>query len=268
MRNTLVIIAAITVVALFAQTNNAYATPYTFDANNESWSNGEVTYADYFETITITLESAAWATEAGDNGYIEETATSSTRPRPYNLGLYREHTTSASLLGNLTAKSIQADFMRLGADFTTLAGSDATIRLVISDATPSTSGYQEATWYYSNLSVSPVLNNLTGTWTTKEFEMSADNFFLWPNGITDGTELSFDNLIADNYNFFGFTILSSAADGSDFGRDSNYDLPDYGAYSSGTNSTLGIDNVSAVPEPTTLALLVLAGLGVTCRRQK
>lgn len=240
----------------------------TFDSNNELWSKANVTVApSAYETVTIYPISANWATETGGNGYVDISSTGSQQPRAYNLGIYREDATG-SLLGDLTGKTVKADFKRLGDTFKTVAGTAPTVRLVISDATSTTSGYQQATWYYSKYTVditSFLLNGLTSNWQGKEFAMTADNFFVWPNGKIAGMTgfKSFTDLISDQYNFIGFTILSTANSGFGF---SGKNLPDYGAYSTGSSSTLAVDNLRAIPEPATLAILALGGLLI--RRKK
>ena len=245
----------------------AGAAPYTFDSNNLGWSHADITKAataTSYEGVTIYSGAAAWASEPG-NGYIQMTSTTASTPRAYNLGIFG----SAGFLGDLTGQKMSADFRRSG-EFSTGAGSAPTVRMVISDATPSTSAYGQATWYYSSVLTAPKLNDVGGTWGTYLYELAASDFFLWPNGSTglsgQPSVVAFDQML-ENYSFIGFTILSSAADNSTYGF-SGYALPDYGARATTGTSEFHVDNLSLVPEPGTLSLLGAAAAGLLLSRRR
>ena len=264
-------LALLIAVTIFSMVADGFATPYTFDSDNEGWVSFNVTLDDY-EKIPTTGSPAAWGTEADGNGYIYLEATPNLRPRPYSIGT----TNGYDKWGDLNGKKLVSDFKRMGEAFKTMAGSDPTIRWVIADT--DTVNYGEGTWYVSKLAVSPKLNDLTNVWTTYSMEMTADNFFLWPHGVNagGGTPATFEQVLS-NYKYVGFTILSSAADDSGFGGeyDSNHvwSYPDYGAYSTGTNSIFAVDNIKAapVPEPSTILLMgigVIGLVGIKTRTKK
>ena len=243
----------------------ALAAPYTFDSNNLGWSHADITQPASSETVTMYQGGASWATEPG-NGYIQMTSTTSSTPRAYNLGIFG----SAGFLGDLTGQRMSADFRRSGV-FETLAGTAPTVRMVISDATPGTSAYGQATWYYSSVLTAPTLNDIGASWATYLYDLESSDFFLWPNGSTglagQPSVVEFDQML-QSYSFVGFTILSSAGDGSGYGYNGNWDLPDYGARATAGMSEFHVDNIAVVPEPGTLALLGAATAGLLLSRRR
>lgn len=245
----------------------AGAASYTFDTDNLGWSHGDITQAAGYEDVTIYEGGASWASDPG-NGYIKMSSTTDSTPRAYNLGIFG----AAGFLGDLTGQKMRADFRRSGI-FETIAGTAPTVRMVISDATPGTAAYGEATWYYSSVLTAPTLNDIGESWGTYLYELSASDFFLWPNGSTglggQPPVVGFGQML-QSYSFVGFTILSSAADDSVYGFDASWDLPDYGARAATGASEFHVDNLATVPEPGTLALLgaAAAGLLISRRRQK
>lgn len=250
------LIGATILVALLA--TPAAAMLYTYDYNNAGWSRGDITWAGTYEDVTIYDGGAGWASEPG-NGYIRTVSSTSWTPRAYNLGVFG----SSGFLGDLTGQRMQADFRRVGT-FATLAGSAPTVRMVISDATLGTAGYGQATWYYSSVLTAPQLNSVGTSWQTHSYDLTASEFFLWPNGSTglpgQPGVVSFSQML-QSYSFVGFTILSSAADNSAFGRNVANGLPDYGARSVEGTSEFHIDNMAPVPEPSSLFLVGAVMLG-------
>jgi len=245
--------------AIFAVVADGFATPYTFDSDNQGWVSFDITLNGSTESVPVSGSDAAWDTEADGNGYIYLKATSNLRPRPYSIGT----TSGFDNWGDLNGKKLIADFKRMGDIFQTMAGSNPTIKWVIADT--DTVQYGVGTWYVSKLDVSPLLNDLTDEWTTYSMEMTADNFFLWPHGVNaiGGTPAPFEEVLS-TYKYVGFTLFSSASDDSGFpGHYYNniWSYPDYGAYSTGTNSIFAVDNIKAapVPEPATI---ILMGIGV------
>ncbi len=256
---------------LFTIVSNGFATEYSFDTDNQGWVSFDVELGSY-EQIPTSGSPASWATEPDGNGYVYLDATSSLRPRPYSIGT----TNGLNEMGDLNGKKLVSDFKRIEDDFQTMAGSDPTIRWVIADT--STVKYGVGTWYVSKLAVSLTLNDLTGDWQTYSMKMTSDNFFLWPYGTnaTGGTAASFEDVLS-NYGYVGFTLLSSAADDSEFGgiydNSGIWSFPDYGAYSTGSNSVFAVDNVGAapVPEPSTILLMgigLLGLIGIKSRKKK
>ncbi len=230
------------------------APPNHFDSDNEAWQQSQVdikTTSYQYEYYWPTGD-ALWRTENG-NGFIYLESTPLARPRAYNAMV----TGDDAQMGDLNGKTLIVDLKRMGADFKTLAGSEPTVRWVITDADVVQTF--KGTWYVSKLAVSPKLNQLTGEWETHEIEMKPENFFLWPWGLTGDQAAPFNEVMV-NYKQVGLSIISNAPDDAAFGwgpADGNilYTLPDYGGFSSvaGTNSVLAIDNFgTAAPSVPTL----------------
>jgi len=241
----------LTVTLLWATASASGA--YTFDSTNEGFTTCNI------DEQNVAYPHREWiSTSWNSGGYIYASATSSLNDRPYYVGQIN----NSNCLGDLTGKTLQADFLNEGADFTVIRpGATAVAVWSIADSSES-----DGSWYISNQSFA--INNLA-SWTTKQVELTASNFSPWP-WATNGK--TFDQLL-QSYSFVGITILSSEFWNNTGGYDAwlniggIYRLADLGAYSSGTASVLNIDNLQVVPEPATMAFLGLGAI-VAFRRKR
>ncbi|NPA49490.1 MAG: PEP-CTERM sorting domain-containing protein, partial [Thermodesulfobacteria bacterium] len=240
---------------LFLALSTVYALDFTFDTDNQGWEGINVGkyggaregWGDYYP--------ASWTAElAGKNGVIYQTGNDQPEDRPLWMG-YRGDT---AFLGDLTGKTLVFDVYSSG-NWRTLAGDPPMLRFYIGNR------FDDGTWNswaaYSTVSVD--LNSFTG-WRTFSIELKEENFFKWPNW-----QRSPDDTFADvlrNYDQIGFNLASNTDDincfnGGDCTWSDDNRLLHYGAIAAeGQEATWALDNVRAVPEPSTLILLGGAGL--------
>ena len=268
---------SVAAIALIVAASLAFASPaaaesYTFDTDNDGWQqtyvgrpNSTATY-DQLYANTAAHHSTI---EGNPPGSIYQTVGDSVEQRAYWLGIIDSDT----LPDDLTGRSLQTD-IRSTNNWRTIAngsgGDDGNVyaRWVISNEICTTGTYN---MFVSRRATSVDLNDLTG-WETHSVDLDEANFLRWPNA-DDGTQ-TFAQLLTD-YDHIGLYVFSGTdtignIDGGTGTRNAAGDLLHYGAYATDGQATWGLDNLTAVPEPTSLLLLGggLLALGYGRRRRR
>jgi len=263
-RRMILLVAAV----LFGLVSAVEAFSYTFDANNEGWSQTHIGYDGRTYEAWYPIVPADWMDELdGHQGVIYQTSTTDPEGRAFWMGARFDDQTA--FLGDLTGKTLVADVYSTG-NWRTLGSEEVVNRWVIADLVYVDSAGPHFNMWVSKAPVSVDMNSFTG-WETFSIELKEENFFKWPNGAVDGTFAD----VLKNYDQIGLNLTSKTDDldcynGGSCTWGDDYTLLHYGAYAVNGTATWALDNVRPVPEPSTFLLigggLVLFFLGRRNRR--
>jgi len=242
---------------LFLAQSTVYALDFTFDTDNQGWRSGRIGYnGGSYERLYPGVP-ADWKAElAGHQGVIYQDGTTNPEGRPYALGIWQDK----AFMGLLNGKTLVADVYSTG-NWRTWVGEQVFARWYISELLYiDQDGHPYYNMWVSKAAVGIDMNALKG-WGTFSIEMKETNFFKWPNYNLPGT---FDEVLK-NYDTIGLSLFSDTdnlecLNGGDCTWGPEKTLLHYGAYATEGTATWALDNVRAVPEPSTLILLGGAGL--------